>query len=205
MTSQITHLTFYDSNAHEFIEQTINVDMHLLYQPFISSLSVVPPNHQNILDLGCGSGRDSLYFASLGFNVTAIDASAILIELAKSNHQSDINWQCTTFKDLVQQNNQGQFNGIWACASLLHVSFKELPALLNSMLAMLAYKGILYASFKYGNGERLTKNRFFCDMNETRWNTLKRELNEDVKDTIWITKDQRTEKDVQWFNIMLKS
>ena len=71
MIDQSNTLAFYNSNAHSFIEQTINVNMRLLYQPFINNLPVRSKSNQNILDLGCGSGRDSMHFASLGFNVTA--------------------------------------------------------------------------------------------------------------------------------------
>ena len=126
MIDQSSTLIFYNNNADLFVEQTINVDMHLLYQPFIDHLPVRPTSQQKILDLGCGSGRDSMHFANLGFNVTAIDNSAALINLAKTaaqqniNHQKAIEWHCTTFQDIVQKNWQRPFTAIWACASLFH-------------------------------------------------------------------------------------
>lgn len=210
MIEQSNTQAFYDSNAHSFIEQTINVDMRLLYKPFMNNLPVRPASQQKILDLGCGSGRDSMHFANLGFNVTAIDSSAALIGLAKTaaqqglNHQNAIEWHCTTFQDIVQKNWQRQFTAIWACASLLHVPYNELPELIDGLLDMLTDDGVFYASFKYGDNEHVKDNRFFCDMNEERWEAIKQKTSHEFKDKTWLTTDQRVDRNEKWFNIMIK-
>jgi ubiquinone/menaquinone biosynthesis C-methylase UbiE len=51
-------MDYYNIYAEEFAESTFNVDMESLYQPFLEHL----PNAAKILDLGCGSGRDSFAF-----------------------------------------------------------------------------------------------------------------------------------------------
>lgn len=116
-------LDFYQTHAKDFFNQTINVDMHNVYQPFLENL---PSGKQIISDIGCGSGRDSVFFAKQGFQVMAIDGSQNLIELAKQNHPT-IDWQCLAFNEIKNQNWHNKFIGIWACASLLHVPFDELP------------------------------------------------------------------------------
>lgn len=69
---------------------------------------------------------------------------------------------------------------------------------------MLTDDGVFYASFKYGDNEHVKDNRFFCDMNEERWEAIKQKTNHEFKDEIWLTNDQRADRDEKWFNIMIK-
>lgn len=198
-------LNFYSDNAQAFVDQTINVNMQALYEPFVANLPATNQNQQHVLDLGCGSGRDSLYFADLGFKVTAIDGSAILINLAEKTHnQHSIEWYPFTFDEIPYSNWQKKFTGVWACASLLHVPYLELPALIDDLLNTLIDNGVFYTSFKYGNSERLADKRFFCDMNEDRWQAIKQKLNYSFNDNIWLTEDQRVDKEETWFNVLIR-
>ena len=56
---------YYDNNAQEFVNSTFMVDMQSLYQPFLNLL----PDFGQILDLGCGSGRDALAFKNMGYQI----------------------------------------------------------------------------------------------------------------------------------------
>ena len=60
--TQDSTLNYYESNAKKFFEGTVNINMTVLYRPF---LAYMPP-YASILDAGCGSGRDTLNFASRG-------------------------------------------------------------------------------------------------------------------------------------------
>ncbi len=71
-------IDYYNTHADHFAESTFNVDMESLYQPFLQLLS---PNAR-ILDLGCGSGRDSLGFKNKGYQVEAMDYSEELVKKA---------------------------------------------------------------------------------------------------------------------------
>lgn len=57
-----TTLRYYDSNAQSFAADTIDVDMSSIQDDFLSLLH----SGARILDLGCGTGRDSRYFLSRG-------------------------------------------------------------------------------------------------------------------------------------------
>ena len=76
--------------------------------------------------------------------------------------------------------------------------------IIDKLIDTLADNGVFYASFKYGNSEHFKDKRFFCDMNEERWQATKEKLNYSFKDTIWLTEDQRVDKDEMWFNILIK-
>lgn len=197
----MTTLDYYETYAKDFFSQTINVDMQNVYQPFLENL---PSGKQTILDIGCGSGRDSVFFANKGFEVVAIDGSKSLIDLAKQT-DTRINWQCLRFDEIAKQSWQNQFTGIWACASLLHVPFDDLPKILNDLLSCLRPTGILYASFKYGNSERKKDGRFFCDMNEERWQLIENQLNNAKPLKFWQTIDNRKNLQDIWFNLILIS
>ena len=196
-------LDYYQRNAKEFFSQTINVDMQNVYHPFLEYLPKTHlSNQQKILDVGCGSGRDSVFFANQGFEVVAIDGSKSLIELAQQT-DTRIGWQCLRFDEIAKQSWQNQFTGIWACASLLHVAFDDLPKILNDLLSCLKPNGVLYASFKYGDSERKKEGRFFCDINEERWQFITQQLNKVILIQNWHSQDNRADRRETWFNCLL--
>ncbi len=201
-------LQYYDDHANDFVSETINADMQSLYARFIQNLANKDSLH--ILDLGCGSGRDVYYFANMGYQVIAIDGSQALINLAKYSYHiklsknTNISWQCLKFTDVAKLNWGHRFDGIWACASLLHVPYKELPKLIEDLLETLEADGVLYVSFKYGDAERVDNGRFFCDMNETRWQDIVLQLKTKVDYETWLSADVRPSSEIQWFNVMIK-
>lgn len=198
-------LDYYQTYAKDFFSQTINVDMQNVYHPFLEYLPKPHlSNQQKILDVGCGSGRDSVFFANQGFEVVAIDGSQNVIDLAKQT-DTRIDWQCLRFDEIAKQNWQNQFTGIWACASLLHVPFDDLSKILNDLLSCLRPTGILYASFKYGNRERKKEGRFFCDMNEHGWQLIGEQLDSAKALKLWQTVDNRMDKRDIWWNVLLKT
>ena len=196
-------LNYYDENAVEFACQTLSIDMHDLYELFINQLP--QRDTQCILDVGCGSGRDANYFAKQGYEVTAIDASAELIQWAEQHHMSSrITWVHLDFSSIEKQAWENKFTGIWACASLLHVPFLELPFIINSLLDTFTDDGVMYVSFKYGKGERVDEERFFCDMNESRWTTIVAKIPQVIEYKIWLSADKRSSIENNWFNITIK-
>ena len=196
-------LNYYDENAVEFACQTVSIDMHDLYERFLKQLP--QRDMQSIFDVGCGSGRDASYFAEQGYEVTAIDASAELIQWAQKHHMSSrISWVHLDFSSIKNQAWENKFTGIWACASLLHVPFLELPFIINSLLDTLTDDGVMYLSFKYGEGERVDEERFFCDMNESRWTTIVANIPQVIEYDIWLSSDKRSGIKNNWFNITIK-
>ena len=205
MTKQASEgtLNYYDDNAVEFACQTVSIDMHDLYERFLKQLP--QRDMQSILDVGCGSGRDASYFAKQGYEVTAIDASAELIQWAQKHHMSSrISWVHLDFSSIENQAWENTFTGIWACASLLHVPFLELSCIIESLLKTLTDDGVMYLSFKYGEGERVDEERFFCDMNEVRWKAIVANIPQVIEYDIWLSSDKRADCKNEWFNVMIK-
>ena len=69
---------FYNKNAYEYSKGTMDIDMTELYNEFEEHL----PPRARIMDLGCGSGRDTKHFLLKGYTVTAVDASEKMCEIA---------------------------------------------------------------------------------------------------------------------------
>ena len=112
---------------------------------------------KKILDFGCGNGRDLKFFEENGFDATGVDYSDDLIKIARQRCKSEIikmNFlQSLKFKD-------GSFDGIWASASLLHVPKENLRFVLSEIGRILKPEGVLFVSFKEGDGQGIIKDDF---------------------------------------------
>ncbi|MDT0175391.1 class I SAM-dependent methyltransferase [Enterobacter sp. BRE11] len=187
---------YYQRNAQQFFESTVAVDMAEIRDRFTALL----PAHGSVLDAGCGSGRDAKAFAEQGFQVEAFDASPELAELA-SQH-SGLPVKVMRFQEL---DAVARYDGIWCCASLLHVSRAELPEVFRRLGKALKAGGVLYASFKHGQGERENNGRAFTDMREGEIAGMLRENRIDELRVMqeWISEDRRRERSDRWVNVLV--
>lgn len=159
---------YYRQNAQRFFTDTASVDMSALYPPFVKCL---PPGAR-ILDAGCGSGRDVKAFSEMGFDVEAFDASVELVELARQLSGKPVAQMRFQDVDMVER-----YDGIWCCASLLHVSEAELPGVMTKLAMALKHGGVGYLSFKHGRGEREKDGRRFTDMDRAGLQKLVERIN----------------------------
>jgi len=184
---------YYEEFAAEFFGSTVGVDMTPIRQRFLSHL----PPKAHILDAGCGSGRDARAFAEAGFQVSAFDASTELARLATAHCGFEVAVRRFDEVDELQE-----FDGIWCCASLLHVPLAVMPATLDRLWRALRPGGTLYVSFKHGTGERVHVGRRFTDADEAtlrqwfgRWPDVHRL-------DLWLSDDQRPDRTEQWTNAL---
>ena len=190
----MTTLEYYNNNAELFICDTKDVKFSDIQKQFIAYLS----SGADILDLGCGSGRDSKMFMSMGYNVTPADGSEKLCELTAKYLGIPVKYML--FQELDEHD---RYDGVWACASLLHLKYSELPDVMSRIVKSLKQGGVFYASFKYGEFEGDRNGRYYTDMNESRWSELIALNKELVTDKIWITDDVRAgRKNEKWFNVI---
>lgn len=186
---------YYNKQAVEFIENTFNVDMSNIYEPFLEYV----PQGGKILDVGCGSGRDALYFKNVGLVVDAFDYSESLVKLAKEKTGLDI--QHKSFYDLDIVN---EYDGIWACASLLHCERDRLSEVMQKIIKSLKEKGVCYVSFKYGDQDRTKDGRSFTDLNDEQAQELLDNFENIKLLKQWITTDNRPNRQERWLNIIFK-
>lgn len=186
---------YYNTNAKAYYESTIKADVSFLRDKFIDLI----PNGGHILDLGCGSGRDSKAFLDMGYQVSAIDSSEELCKLARE--LTGIEVRCADFMSLSEHS---VFDGIWACASLLHVSTNDLPILFGKMRDALVQEGIIYASFKYGDSEGERDGRYYTDMTAERFNQILSNTNGLFIVEEWYSEDVIKNRNNTWYNVILR-
>lgn len=189
-------LGYYNQNASDFAEGTLSADMSDSRSRFAACL----PPKGIILDFGCGSGRDTKAFLDAGFRVEAADGSEELCALA--SEYTGIPVRKMFFQEL---DDHERYDGIWACASILHLPREELLDVLGKIFIALKPYGVLYTSFKYGDFEGTRNGRYFTCFTEE---TLKA-FWENVKGLRiferWITEDVRPDrKDEKWINLLAR-
>lgn len=188
-------IDYYNKHAEEFKASTFEVDMESLYQPFLVFL----PESAKILDVGCGTGRDTLAFKNKGYHVDAIDYSEELVKKATEITGIQVRYQ--NFYDLSEV---AVYDGIWACASLLHCQRHRLAEVLQRLLRALKPGGVIYMSFKYGDSDREDDGREFTDLNEQQAQELLAQFDQVSLVQQWITVDKRSDREEEWLNLLWK-
>ncbi len=189
-------LEFYNRNADSFIENTLHADMQETQDRFLGS---VTPGGR-ILDFGCGSGRDARYFLSHGYQVDAVDGSAELVR--RASEQLGIPARQLLFQDLSEVD---RYDGIWACASILHLPKKELKSVMLKMTTALHDRGVIYASFKYGTFEGERNGRYFTDFTEETIREFLQDMPVLQIRECWTTADVRPGRDDEkWLNMLVE-
>lgn len=188
-------IRYYDEHADEFVRDSINADMESLYGPFLALL----PEAGMILDAGCGSGRDSKAFLDRGYAVTAVDASEKMVEAT-----TRLTGVPALKLQFQQMDFENRFDGIWACASLLHVPRVEMDTVLATLVSALRPSGICYLSFKKGDGDRVQRGRQFTDFTASDLNEVLAYHRKLEVLRIWITDDVRPGRANRWVNALVR-
>jgi SAM-dependent methyltransferase len=191
---------YYDRHANAFIATTRDADMSEARGRFLVAVPSRPEGPARILDAGSGSGRDALAFRLSGHNVAAFDASPAMV--AATQAHASVPTRLMQFEDYAWEH---PFEGIWACASLLHVAEADLAGVIDRLAAHLVPGGALYLSFKRGTGERMKDGRRFTDMTAESLAALLDGCGAFSQPTIWESRDCRPDRASEvWLNSVVK-
>lgn len=189
-------LDYYNTKAKGFVSDTVDVVFTEIQDIFLDYISV----GGKILDFGCGSGRDTKYFLSKGYDVDAIDGSEELCKIA--SEYAGVRVKEMLFEELDKVE---VYDGIWACASILHVEKKQLPDIIKKIAIATKTGGVVYMSFKYGDFEGIRNGRFFTYLTEESFGELLEVVPELAVEKLWISADVRAERgEERWLNIVLR-
>lgn len=190
-----TTIDYYNNTAESYFNNTVKIDMSSLYAKFIKEI----PVGGRILDVGCGSGRDSKYFIDNKFGVVPIDASVKMCEIASKY----IGVKALNV-NILELDYEMEFDGVWACASLLHIFREKQRDALKILVKALKIGGVLYASWKYGNTERFESDRSFCDMDEEFITQMIGTIDGVKIVEIWRTADNKPNTNEEWINLLIQ-
>ena len=189
-------LKYYNENAQSFASGTVSVKFTEVQDKFLEKLN--PDAY--ILDFGCGAGRDTKYFLSRGYQIDAIDGSEQLCRIASK--YTGIKVRQMLFQELDEKE---KYDGIWACASILHLPKRQLREVLENMYAALKSKGWIYISFKYGEFEGERNGRYFTDFTTDTFKDFIHDMHGLKIEEQWITGDVRPGRgEEKWLNLLLQ-
>ena len=187
---------YYDDHGERFVRETFDIDMSSVYPPFLKLI----PTGGRLLDAGCGSGRDALAFTRLGFQVEAFDASSRCVEHAR--RLTGLQIEQLRFEEM---DFDAEFDGIWACASLLHLSHGQLEEVLAHFHRALRKHGVVYLSFKEGPEDTQRGTRHFTNFTIDGFQDWVTQLQGWVCLDAWLTEDMRPDRRTeQWVNGVIR-
>ena len=188
-------IDYYNKYAAKVFEDTVDQNMDAITAPFLELLE----EGDTILDMGCGSGRDSLTFYDLGYDVTPLDGSEEMCRLAEVHTGLDVLQM--TYEEMAFD---GAFDGVWACGAFVHIPKDEMP-LFRKVARALTEDGIFYLSMRLGDFEGFQGERYFSCYSEKELRSL---VEGDGLFTVlkeWVTRDVRSgHSDIQWINILAR-
>lgn len=155
-------LAHYEADPVGFWQGTKDHDVS---QNYAALLRHIPHDRPwNLLDLGCGPGRDLKYFAANGHRAVGLDGSESFCRMAREYSGCEVLHQ----DFIAMRLKDGFFHGIFANASLFHVPRLEFSRVLRQLHAALADKGILFSSNPRGMGEDFDSPRYanFMELKE---------------------------------------
>lgn len=189
-------LEYYGQNSEGFVSGTLTADMAETRSRFAAHL----PPKGTVLDFGCGSGRDAKAFLDAGFSVEAADGSEELCALASSYIGIPVKRMLFGELDACER-----YDGIWACASILHLPKDELADVIGKIEKALKHSGVLYASFKYGEYEGMRNGRYFTDFTEESLKAFWDSVTDMSVFDLWITEDVRPGRENErWLNFLAR-
>lgn len=158
LTPEQKTIAYYDQNADRYVAKTIHANMEPVYEKFLARVKA----KGRILDVGSGAGRDLRAFRAKGFEPLGIELSNELALRARAN-----SGETCLVTSIDAFNDKFKFDGIWACASLLHISRDEIQRTLDKLASLLKPHGVLYFSVQKGSGEKkLADGRLFTYYNK---------------------------------------
>ena len=187
---------FYEHYASEYAASTL----HAPIEPLLSVFAARLPVGGNIVDLGCGAGRDLALFRRHALRPVGLDNSRALSLLAHRYSGAPVivgDLRCLPFARKV-------FDGVWGVASLLHLRREDIAGALAKVRRVLRPNGLVFTSMKRGSGEDQDKHgRWFSYFAPAEWTAHLKDAGFEVLDTKFNYECRRSSlstEEICWIN-----
>ncbi|MBM6751642.1 class I SAM-dependent methyltransferase [Mediterraneibacter glycyrrhizinilyticus] len=187
---------YYEINAKQYAAATFSADMSEQYRRFLPLLK----EGVRILDVGSGSGRDACCFQKMGYQVTALEPSKNLCREIRKVFPGEV-----ICSDIQNYRPRERYDGIWACASFLHLQEEEVLCFFEKIDLYLNDNGIVYLSGKNGIPTgKAEDGRYFLEFTEGLVEKIL-VVNERVRmEELWYTGDVSGRDGFRWMNVMFR-
>ena len=188
-------IDYYNRNADWYYWTTVGVDMDVFRKKFASYL----PNEASVIDMGCGSGRDVMAFSDMGHSAVGLDAAKELLKLAEERLGIK-----TVYADMSEYKAAAPYDGIWCCASLIHLNDEEQARFFRNLDRNLKPGGVLFLSVKDGAETGRDSDGVFTD------SCTEAELRKYLEETgcvmleCKVTADAMGRSGVRWLNVFAR-
>ena len=197
-----TTLKYYQKNGENIAERYESADVSNLHKVLNASFKLPA----NLLELGCGSGRDAAFMTKQGFNVIAVDGSAMMIESALNYHPELSGCLHTIRLPDGLSGSFGKFDGVFSIAALMHFSRPQIETIIKQVNSLLVSKGNFFFSVPIQRDD-IQKNEFdakgrrFTTMTKAQWLEICRKYGfEPIRSGT--TEDGLGRKGIAWMNCL---
>ena len=183
-------IDYYNKNAKEYFESTSKVYLGMLYDKFLEHI----PTGGRIMDIGCGSGRDVKWFRDHGYEAYGLDASEELVKIARAELGIPVEIGRTE-----EWKADEPFDGIWCCASLMHLNDEACRHFFENLNHNLKPGGALYVSVKSGieTGED-EAGRYLRNFTEEELREMINTIAGLKASELWFTEDTMHRSNFRW-------
>jgi len=196
-------LKYYNNHSESISKQYESADVSAIQKLLLEVFS----KDSNLLEIGCGSGRDASFMLENGYKILGIDASKNMIKEAKKLHPKlEDSLQAAIIPDNLDIRDNS-FDGVYSIATLMHLEKNKIDFSIAKIYSCLKNNGKFLFSVPLRRKDLNLENydekgRYFTIMNQNEWLDICYSKGfEKIK--IFISNDGLNRKDVKWLTCVL--
>ncbi|HET7323443.1 MAG TPA: class I SAM-dependent methyltransferase [Halococcus sp.] len=193
-------LVTYERVASEYRER--HDDRSVITDAIETFLNALDHEDERVLDVGCGPGWESAMFSEYGFDVTAIDLAPAFLaaagKIAPDTVRARMDMRTLGFAD-------DSFDGLWTCASFLHVPLADACNTLCEFRRVLRPDGVLSCAVRRGEGERTNNGEAYGKRDDRHFTLYTAESLRERALGAGFTVETLNEADDEWLNLLARA